>query len=100
MKRSDEEAVIFGRMDQERALNALEAWKQTPQGQAGQPVPERLMTVEELPHVYSKEIAPPVIVDPNAVEEEEGEPGVRKPRNRNAVHYDDGTFMITSSVSE
>lgn len=90
LKRSDEEFEIFTKMDKDRTLQAIEAWKQTPGGQAGEPVPERLMTVEELPHVYSKEIAPPVVVDPNAVEEEEGEPGVRKPRNRNAVHYDDG----------
>ncbi|KAG0146515.1 hypothetical protein CROQUDRAFT_62810 [Cronartium quercuum f. sp. fusiforme G11] len=90
LKRSDEEFEIFTRMDKDRTLAALEAWRQTPRGQAGEPVPERLMTVEELPHVYSKEISPPVVVDPNAVEEEEGEPGVRKARNRNAVHYDDG----------
>ncbi|CAH7687939.1 SNF2 family N-terminal domain-domain-containing protein [Phakopsora pachyrhizi] len=89
LKRSDEEFEIFTRMDRDRTLKAIEDWKRTPEGQAGKPVPERLMTLEELPPVYSKENAPPVI-DPNAIEDDNGEPGARKPRNRNEVHYDDG----------
>ncbi|OAV96196.1 hypothetical protein PTTG_03431 [Puccinia triticina 1-1 BBBD Race 1] len=88
LKRSDEEFEIFTEMDRERAAEAAQQWSMTPEGQAGKPLPERLMTVEELPTVYSKDIAP-IVFDPNAAEEEE-EGGGRKARNRNAVHYDDG----------
>ncbi|KAA1132395.1 hypothetical protein PGTUg99_008441 [Puccinia graminis f. sp. tritici] len=88
LKRSDEEFEIFTEMDRERTAEALQQWATTAEGQAGKPLPERLMTVEELPTVYSKDIAP-IVFDPNAAEEEE-EGGGRKARNRNAVHYDDG----------
>jgi ATP-dependent helicase STH1/SNF2 len=88
LKRSDEEFEIFTEMDRERTAEALQQWASTAEGQAGKPLPERLMTVEELPTVYSKDIAP-IVFDPNAAEEEE-EGGGRKARNRNAVHYDDG----------
>jgi len=87
LKRSDEEFEIFMQMDRERTAEALQQWSSTPEGQAGKPLPERLMTVEELPSVYSQDIAP-IVFDPAAEEEEEG--GGRKARNRNAVHYDDG----------
>ncbi|POV96926.1 hypothetical protein PSTT_15364 [Puccinia striiformis] len=88
LKRSDEEYEIFTEMDRERVTEAIEQWNQTSEGQAGKPLPERLMTVEELPTVYSKDIAP-IVFDPNAPEEEE-EGGGRKARNKTAVHYDDG----------
>lgn len=86
LARTDEEAEIFAQMDKERVRDELKAWKATPAGRAGKPMPERLMTVEELPAVYAKEH----VVKTKEVLAEEEELAMRKPRVRNVVHYTDG----------
>lgn len=79
LARGDHEMPIFQAMDAQRAVDAQADWER--RGGEG-PAPERLMTDEEVPEVYSRE----VIVTSNVEEEEAG----RGQRVKAAVHYDDG----------
>lgn len=75
-------------MDKQRYAEQAKQWKATPQGRAGKPLPERLMTNEELPEVYAREHFVKTKDDIQAEEDE----FMKKPRVRQPVHYTDGRF--------
>lgn len=80
LARGDTELPIFQRMDREREQTAIDQWAQS--GLPG-PKPERLMTDDEVPEVYRRD----VIIEPvELLQEEEG----RGQRVKERVQYDDG----------
>jgi hypothetical protein len=80
LARTEEEAVIFTQMDEERRRTDKELW-----GRFGRPVPERLITEAELPDLYRLEHVPEA---PRGDVIEDSEGGRR--RNKPPVYYDDG----------
>jgi ATP-dependent helicase STH1/SNF2 len=80
LARSEEEAVIFAQIDEERRRNEHEIW-----GRLGRPVPERLIAEAELPDLYRLEHVPEA---PKGDVIEDSEGGRR--RNKPTVYYDDG----------
>ncbi|KAJ2493239.1 ATP-dependent DNA helicase Snf21 [Coemansia sp. RSA 2050] len=82
LARSDEERVIFARMDKERAAKELQEWRDA--GHTGN-APERLMTESELPDEYLRDYNP--IEERRQAEEEATRDKSRKTKR---VYYDDG----------
>lgn len=78
--RTEEEGVIFRKMDIERAIQEEQEWRAA--GNKG-PVPDRVMQIDELPEVYQRD-------EPLLIEEEAEGPSGRGARVRNAVRYTDG----------
>ncbi|KAJ2096266.1 ATP-dependent DNA helicase Snf21, partial [Coemansia sp. S142-1] len=82
LARSDEERVIFARMDKERAAQELQQWRDA--GHTGN-APERLMTESELPEEYLRDY------DPAEERRQAEEEATRdKSRKTKRVYYDDG----------
>ncbi|KAJ2637778.1 ATP-dependent DNA helicase Snf21, partial [Coemansia sp. RSA 1694] len=82
LARSDEERVIFARMDKERVAQELQEWRSA--GHTGS-APERLMTESELPEEYLRDYDP--VEERRQVEEEATR---EKSRKTKRVYYDDG----------
>ncbi|KAJ2824445.1 ATP-dependent DNA helicase Snf21, partial [Coemansia sp. 'formosensis'] len=82
LARSDEERVIFARMDKERAAQELQQWRDA--GHTGN-APERLMTEGELPEEYLRDYDP--VEERRQAEEEATRDKSRKTKR---VYYDDG----------
>ncbi|KAJ1890689.1 ATP-dependent DNA helicase Snf21, partial [Kickxella alabastrina] len=81
--RSDEERIIFARMDMERRERELAEWREA--GHATSPPPERLITDSELPEEYLQDY------DPAEEKRKAEEEATRdKSRNTRRVYYDDG----------
>ncbi|KAJ2364573.1 ATP-dependent DNA helicase Snf21, partial [Coemansia sp. RSA 2611] len=81
LARSDEERVIFARIDKERAARELQEWRDA--GNTGPP-PERLMAESELPEEYLHDYNP-------AEEQRKAEEAMQnQARTRKRVYYDDG----------
>lgn len=78
--RTEEETMIFRRMDAERAFKEERDWRA--EGNTG-PVPDRVMQVSELPEIYQRD-------EPLHFDEEPEGPSGRGQRVRNAVKYNDG----------
>ncbi|KAJ2682108.1 ATP-dependent DNA helicase Snf21, partial [Coemansia spiralis] len=82
LARSDEERVIFARLDRERTARELQEWRAA--GHTGAP-PDRLFTEAELPEEYLHDY------DPEAERRLAEEAAVRdKSRSARRVFYDDG----------
>ncbi|KAJ2357646.1 ATP-dependent DNA helicase Snf21 [Coemansia sp. RSA 2618] len=81
LARSDEERVIFARIDKERAAREQQEWQSA--GNAGPP-PERLLMESELPEEYLHDY------DPVEEQRKADEAMQDKARTRKRVHYDDG----------
>ncbi|KAJ2754990.1 ATP-dependent DNA helicase Snf21 [Coemansia pectinata] len=82
LARSDEERVIFARMDKERAAQELQQWRDA--GHTGN-APERLMAESELPEEYLRDY------DPAEERRQAEEEATRdKSRKTKRVYYDDG----------
>ncbi|KAJ2746970.1 ATP-dependent DNA helicase Snf21, partial [Coemansia sp. BCRC 34301] len=82
LARSDEERVIFARMDKERVAHELQEWRDA--GHTGS-APERLMVESELPEEYLRDYDP--VEERRQVEEEATR---EKSRKTKRVYYDDG----------
>ncbi|KAJ2557536.1 ATP-dependent DNA helicase Snf21, partial [Coemansia sp. RSA 1933] len=82
LARSDEERVIFARMDEEHLARERQEWHEA--GNSGTP-PERLFTEAELPEEYLHDYDP--VEERRKIEEEATRD---KSRNRQRVYYDDG----------
>ncbi|PIA12582.1 hypothetical protein COEREDRAFT_100025 [Coemansia reversa NRRL 1564] len=82
LARSDEERVIFARIDKERAARELQEWRDA--GHTGTP-PERLFTESELPEEYLHDYDP--VEERRRIEEEATRDKSRKTKR---VYYDDG----------
>ncbi|KAJ2161476.1 ATP-dependent DNA helicase Snf21 [Coemansia sp. RSA 552] len=81
LARSDDERVIFARLDKERRARELQDWRDA--GHTGAP-PERLFTEAELPEEYLHDYDP-------AEEQRKREEAMReKARITKRVYYDDG----------
>ena len=83
--------MLFNKMDRQRYADEVKAWKASAQGRSGKPMPERLMTNEELPEVYAREH---IVKSKEVIQAEEDEL-MRKPRVRNPVHYTDGALCFS-----
>ncbi|KAJ2767819.1 ATP-dependent DNA helicase Snf21, partial [Coemansia nantahalensis] len=82
LARSDEERVIFARIDRERTARELQEWRAA--GHSGPP-PDRLFTEAELPEEYLRDY------DPEAERRQAEEAATRdKSRSARRVFYDDG----------
>ncbi|KAJ2832016.1 ATP-dependent DNA helicase Snf21 [Coemansia furcata] len=82
LARSDEERVIFARMDKERAAQELQQWRNA--GHTDN-APEHLMTRGELPEEYLRDYNP--VEERRQAEEEATRDKSRKTKR---VYYDDG----------
>ncbi|KAJ2852633.1 ATP-dependent DNA helicase Snf21, partial [Coemansia erecta] len=80
--RSDEERVIFERMDRERNERELTEWRET--GHPTSPPPERLFTESELPEEYLEDYDP---AEERRINEESTRDRARVTKR---VYYDDG----------
>ncbi|KAI9007483.1 SNF2 family N-terminal domain-containing protein [Phycomyces nitens] len=78
LKRSDEEGVLFQKMDEEREKRELEQWRQ--KGNRGRK-PERLIQEKELPDVYQEDL---IVADNVPLELGRGQ------RVKDSIRYDDG----------
>ncbi len=78
--RSDEEAILYKQMDDQRDRDAMENWRRA--GNRGKPPPP-LMQLEELPEFYRSDEP---FTNENELDELEG----RGHRRRTVVNYNDG----------